>query len=94
MSPPLNESVAVQIYNREGLTIQMANRYSKVNTQNKVNGDNEYRELQQFEEKSSITPGARLMAIIVIAAMIITTFLAAGIFMYEILRQRRSSKEG
>lgn len=61
----------------------MANRYSKVNTQNKVNGENEYRELQQFEEKSSITPGARLMAIIVIAAMIITTFLAAGIFLFD-----------
>ena len=61
----------------------MANRYSKVNTQNKVNGDNEYRELQQFEEKSSITPGARLMAIIVIAARIITNFLAAGIFMFD-----------
>ena len=61
----------------------MANRYSKVNTQNKVNGENEYRELQQFEEKSSIKLGARLMAIIVIAAMVVTTFLAAGIFMFD-----------
>lgn len=62
----------------------MANRYSKVNTQNRVNGENEYRELQKFEEeKSSITPGARMMAIIVIAAMVVTTFLAAGIFMFD-----------
>ena len=62
----------------------MANRYSKVNVQNKGNKDTDYADMERYEEKkSSINPVARLMAMIVIAAMIITTFLAAGIFMFD-----------
>ncbi len=62
----------------------MANRYSKVNTQTRGNREDASRDIQHHEEsRSSLNMGARIMAILVIAAMVITTFLAAGIFMFD-----------
>ncbi len=62
----------------------MANKYSKANTQNRDNRNESTRSMQQYEEqRSRLNTGARIMAILVIAAMVVTTFLAAGIFLFD-----------
>lgn len=62
----------------------MANKYSKANTQNREGRDGSPRSMQQYEEqRSRLNTGARIMAILVIAAMVVTTFLAAGIFLFD-----------
>ncbi len=62
----------------------MANKYSKANTQNRDNRNESTRSMQQYEEqRSRLNTGARIMAILVIAAMVVTTFLAAGIFIFD-----------
>lgn len=62
----------------------MANKYSKANTQKKNSKDSSGRDMQYYEEeRSKLNKGARLMAILVIIAMVVTTFLAAGIFLFD-----------
>lgn len=62
----------------------MANKYSKANMQNKEEKDASSRGYEQYDEKRSrLNAGARIMAILVIAAMVVTTFLAAGIFIFD-----------
>jgi hypothetical protein len=58
----------------------MANKYSKANY---VNGNGNGEEQHHEEKKSGLNAGARIMAILVIAAMVVTTFLAAGIFIFD-----------
>ena len=63
---------------------EMANKYSKANTQNKSGRGETSRDMQQYEEqRTRLNTGARIMAILVIAAMVVTTFLAAGIFLFD-----------
>ncbi len=62
----------------------MANRFSKANMQNKGNREPASHDMQYYEEqRSHLNMGARIMAILVIAAMVVTTFLAAGIFLFD-----------
>ena len=62
----------------------MANKYSKANTQNRDSRNESSRNMQQYEEqRTRLNTGARIMAILVIAAMVVTTFLAAGIFLFD-----------
>ena len=62
----------------------MANKYSKVNLQNKTNNEAQQSDLRQYEEKrKNIDKGARIMAIVVIVAMLVTSFLAAGLFLFD-----------
>ncbi len=62
----------------------MANKYSKANTQNKSGNGETSRNMHQYEEKRTrLNAGARIMAILVIAAMVVTTFLATGIFLFD-----------
>ena len=62
----------------------MANKYSKANTQNRDSRNESSRSMQQYEEqRTRLNTGARIMAILVIAAMVVTTFLAAGIFLFD-----------
>lgn len=62
----------------------MANRYSKVNTQSKDKSAAASKEANQYEQKRNrLDNGARIMAIIVIVAMVVTTFLAAGLFIFD-----------
>ena len=62
----------------------MANKYSKVNLQNKTNKDAQQSDFKEYEEKrKKIDNGARIMAIVVIVAMLVTSFLAAGFFLFD-----------
>lgn len=56
----------------------MANRYSKSNNSSKHAEDRAMQKYQEQREK--LSTGARIMAIIVALAMVVTTFLAAGVF--------------
>ena len=59
----------------------MANRYSKINNGAKAG---EKKSMQEYDEqRSRINAGARVMVIIVAAAMIVTTFLASGVFFLD-----------
>ena len=62
----------------------MANKYSKANTQSRDSKTAAVKTPNQYEQKRKrLNNGARIMAIIVIAAMVITTFLAAGLFLFD-----------
>ena len=62
----------------------MANKYSKANTQSRDGRTSAAKSPNQYEQKRKrLNNGARIMAIIVIAAMVITTFLAAGLFLFD-----------
>ena len=62
----------------------MANKYSKVNLQNKTNKEAQQSDFKEYEEKrKKIDNGARIMAIVVIVAMLVTSFLAAGFFLFD-----------
>ena len=62
----------------------MANKYSKVNIQNKTNKEAQQSDLREYEEKrKKIDNGAKIMAIVVIVAMLATSFLAAGLFLFD-----------
>ena len=59
----------------------MANKYSKSN--NSVRAQ-ENRSMQQYEEqRRRLNTGARIMAILVAVAMVVTTFLASGLFIFD-----------
>lgn len=65
--------------NREG--IRMANKYSKSNKSTKAY---EEKSMQQYEEqRKRLNTGAKIMAILVAVAMIVTTFLASGVFFLD-----------
>ena len=66
----------------------MANKYSKVNmtksNTNKSDNETSQSDSSKYEEKQKkLDRGARIMAIVVIVAMIVTTFLAAGVFILD-----------
>lgn len=62
----------------------MANRYSKVNVQNRTGKDAQQSAPQNEDKKQKrFDNGARIMAILVIVAMVVTTFLAAGVFILD-----------
>ncbi len=59
----------------------MANKYSKSNNSNKKTED---RSMQKYEEqRKRLNMGAKIMAIIVAVAMVVTTFLASGVFFLD-----------
>ena len=59
----------------------MANKSKK---HNRSNNESPSRSAQQYEDKRNrLNKGARIMAIVVIAAMLLTSFLAAGIFLFD-----------
>ena len=59
----------------------MANRYSKSNNSQQHMQD---KSMQKYEEqRKRLNTGAKLMAILVAAAMIVTTFLASGVFFFD-----------
>lgn len=64
----------------------MANKYSKANfvnkdTENKTAGGQGSPEMKEFEERRKrLNRGAKIMAIVVSIAMIVTAFLSAGVF--------------
>lgn len=59
----------------------MANRYSKSNRTGKAPTD---RPMEQYEEqRKKLNTGAKIMAILVAVAMIVTTFLASGVFFLD-----------
>ena len=65
--------------NREGII--MANKYSKSNKSTKAY---EEKSMQQYEEqRKRLNTGAKIMAILVALAMIVTTFLASGVFFLD-----------
>ena len=56
----------------------MANKYSKSNTQKQ---DIEKSKMKQYEEsRERLNTGARVMAILVIIAMVVVAFLSAGVY--------------
>ena len=58
----------------------MANRYSKANTQ-KEKKEEKKTEFSKYQEKQRrLNTAARVMAIVVSLAMIVTAFLSAGVF--------------
>ena len=56
----------------------MANRYSRKNVSSKAAEDREYQDYEERRGRMSIL--AKIIVILVAAAMIITTFLASGVF--------------
>ena len=59
----------------------MANRYSKSNNSQQHMQD---KSMQKYEEqRKRLNTGAKVMAILVVAAMIVTTFLASGVFFFD-----------
>ena len=59
----------------------MANKYSKSN--NSVRAQ-EHKTMQQYEEqRKRLNTGAKIMAIVVAAAMVVITFLASGLFIFD-----------
>lgn len=59
----------------------MANRYSKSNNSQQHMQD---KSMQKYEEqRKRLNTGAKVMAILVAAAMIVTTFLASGVFFFD-----------
>ena len=59
----------------------MANKYSKSNNSGRAQN---HKTMQQYEEqRKRLNTGAKIMAIIVAAAMVITTFLASGLFIFD-----------
>lgn len=59
----------------------MANKYSKSNRSSKAY---EEKSMQQYEEqRKRLNTGAKVMAILVALAMIVTTFLASGVFFFD-----------
>ena len=59
----------------------MANKYSKSNNSGKAQ---EHKSMQEYEEqRKRLNTGARVMAILVAAAMGVTTFLASGLFLFD-----------
>ncbi len=59
----------------------MANKYSKSNNSGKAA---EHKTMQQYEEeRKRLNTGAKIMAIVVAVAMIVTTFLASGVFFFD-----------
>ncbi len=59
----------------------MANKYSKSNKSTKAA---EERSMQKYEEqRQRLNTTAKILAIVVSLAMIVTTFLAAGVFFWD-----------
>lgn len=59
----------------------MANRYSKSNNSQQHIQD---KSMQKYDEqRKRLNTGAKIMAILVAAAMIVTTFLASGVFFFD-----------
>ena len=59
----------------------MANKYSKNNKGSKSYED---KTMQQYEEqRKKLNTGAKIMAILVAVAMVVTTFLASGVFFLD-----------
>ena len=59
----------------------MANKYSKSNNSSRTQ---ENKTMQQYEEqRKRLNTGAKIMAILVAVAMVVTTFLASGLFIFE-----------
>ena len=59
----------------------MANKYSKSNNSAKAA---EHKTMQEYEEgRKRLNTGARVMALLVAAAMVVTTFLASGVFFFD-----------
>lgn len=59
----------------------MANKYSKSNNSTKTQ---ENKTMQQYEEKRKrLNRGAKIMAIILIASMIVFYVLSAGLMLFE-----------
>lgn len=59
----------------------MANKYSKSNKSARAN---EEKVMQEYDEqRKRLNTGAKVMAIVVILAMIVTTFLASGVFFLD-----------
>ena len=59
----------------------MANRYSKSNNSQQHIQD---KSMQKYDEqRKRLNTGAKVMAILVAAAMIVTTFLASGVFFFD-----------
>lgn len=59
----------------------MANKYSKSNNSSK---SSENKTMKQYEEqRERLNKGAKIMAIVVAVAMIVTTFLASGVFFLD-----------
>ena len=59
----------------------MANKYSKSNKSSKAAGE---KTMQDYEERrKKLNRGAKIMAILVALAMIVTTFLASGVFFLD-----------
>ncbi len=59
----------------------MANKYSKSNSSGKTA---ERKSMEQYEDKRRrLNNGAKVMAIIVAVAMVVTTFLASGVFFLD-----------
>ena len=59
----------------------MANKYSKSNSSGKAA---ERKSMEQYEQqRKRLNNGARIMAIVVAVAMVVTTFLASGVFLLD-----------
>lgn len=59
----------------------MANKYSKSSNSGKAQ---ERRAMNRYDEqRKRLNTGAKIMAILVAAAMVITTFLASGLFIFD-----------
>ena len=59
----------------------MANKYSKSNNSSKAS---ENKTMKQYEEqRERLNKSAKIMAIVVAIAMIVTTFLASGVFFLD-----------
>ena len=59
----------------------MANKYSKSNNSSK---HVETKSMQKYEEqRKRLNTTAKVMAILVAVAMVVTTFLASGIFIFD-----------
>lgn len=72
---------ARHITNRPERGNTMANKYSKSNNSGRAQ---ENRSMQKYEEqRKRLNTGAKIMAILVAAAMVITTFLASGLFIFD-----------
>ncbi|MBQ6456443.1 MAG: hypothetical protein IJJ31_04895 [Mogibacterium sp.] len=59
----------------------MANRYSKNNNSSKRIEEKSMQKYQEQREK--LNTGAKIMALLVALAMIVTTFLASGVFFFD-----------
>lgn len=59
----------------------MANKYSKTNKSTKAAEENA---MQKYEEqRQRLNTGAKVMAIVVCVAMVVTMFLASGVFFLD-----------